>query len=219
MRHLVIASVLAVSLPASAFCGFYVSSAGGNLFNDATMVTLMRDGTRTVLGMQNNYRGPPEDFALVIPVPVILQKENVKTLPKGVFERMDALASPRLVDEDAPHGDGGGTEEVAAPVPGHARLVDQAQVGFVDQGARLEQVAGTFLAQHARGNRPHLRVDLRDEFVEGLGLPAMPAVQQLGDVGHRHDGKPPPMDFPGSCATWIEPDSARSPRCRRPSKR
>jgi hypothetical protein len=98
MRTLLLASVLAIATPASAFCGFYVSSAGGNLFNDATMVTLMRDGTRTVLGMQNNYRGPPEDFALVIPVPVILQKENVKTLPKGVFERMDAIASPRLVE-------------------------------------------------------------------------------------------------------------------------
>ena len=90
--------VLLGASPARAFCGFYVSSAGGNLFNDATMVTLMRDGTRTVLGMQNNYRGPPEDFALVIPVPVVLQKENVKTLPKGAFERIDALASPRLVE-------------------------------------------------------------------------------------------------------------------------
>ena len=70
------------STAAHAFCGFYVSSAGGQLFNDATMVVLMRDGTRTVLSMQNNYRGPPEDFALVIPVPVVLQKENVKTLPK-----------------------------------------------------------------------------------------------------------------------------------------
>ncbi len=89
---------LLFAAPASAFCGFYVSSAGGQLFNDATMVTLMRDGTRTVLGMQNNYRGPPEDFALIIPVPVILQKENVKTLPRGAFERIDALASPRLVE-------------------------------------------------------------------------------------------------------------------------
>ena len=101
MRHALASVCLCLALlaaPAHAFCGFYVSSAGGQLFNDATMVTLMRDGTRTVLGMQNNYRGPPEDFALVIPVPVILQKENVKTLQKAVFERIDALASPRLVE-------------------------------------------------------------------------------------------------------------------------
>ncbi|HEY1087147.1 MAG TPA: DUF2330 domain-containing protein [Archangium sp.] len=98
MRSFVVLVVCLLAHSAEAFCGFYVSSAGGNLFNDATMVSLMRDGTRTALAMQNTYRGPPEDFALVIPVPVILQKENVKTLPKAVFERLDALASPRLVE-------------------------------------------------------------------------------------------------------------------------
>jgi hypothetical protein len=101
MRLLLLASMLA-SFAAHAFCGFYVSSAGGELFNDATMVVLMRDGTRTVLSMQNNYRGPPQDFALVIPVPVVLKKENVKTLPKSVFDRIDTIASPRLVEEYEP---------------------------------------------------------------------------------------------------------------------
>ncbi|MDP1826294.1 MAG: DUF2330 domain-containing protein [Archangium sp.] len=101
MRALLLALTLC-SAAAHAFCGFYVSSAGASLFNDATMVVLMRDGTRTVLSMQNNYRGPPEDFALVIPVPVVLKKENVKTLPKTVFERIDTIASPRLVEEYEP---------------------------------------------------------------------------------------------------------------------
>ena len=36
---------------ANAFCGFYVSGADAKLFNDATQVALMRDGTRTVLAM------------------------------------------------------------------------------------------------------------------------------------------------------------------------
>ena len=119
MRPVLLALATVLAAPAHAFCGFYVSSAGGQLFNDATMVTLMRDGTRTVLGMQNNYRGPPEDFALVIPVPVILQKENVKTLQKGVFERIDALASPRLVEmytETSPCGRGrmGGVADMSS---------------------------------------------------------------------------------------------------------
>src|SRR5262245_22375131 len=81
-----------------AFCGFYVSGADAKLFNDATLVVLMRDGTRTVLSMQNNYQGPPQDFAMVVPVPVILQKSNVKTLPRDVFARVDALTAPRLVE-------------------------------------------------------------------------------------------------------------------------
>jgi hypothetical protein len=37
---------------AAAFCGFYVNGAGGDMFNNATQVVLMRAGTRTVLSMQ-----------------------------------------------------------------------------------------------------------------------------------------------------------------------
>jgi MYXO-CTERM domain-containing protein len=81
-----------------AFCGFYVSSADTKLENDATRVVLMRDQTRTVLSMQNAYKGPVEAFAMVVPVPVVLQKENVKVLGKDIFERVDALSAPRLVE-------------------------------------------------------------------------------------------------------------------------
>jgi hypothetical protein len=90
--------VLTRATDASAFCGFYVAGADAKLFADATQVVLMRDGTRTVLSMQNDYKGPPEKFAMVIPVPVILQKENVKTLPKDIFDKVDRLGAPRLVE-------------------------------------------------------------------------------------------------------------------------
>jgi len=83
---------------AQAFCGFYVGGADKKLFNNATLVVLLRDGTRTVLSMQNNYQGPPENFAMVVPVPVVLHKENVKTLPREVFDHVDQLAAPRLVE-------------------------------------------------------------------------------------------------------------------------
>ncbi|MEW5742410.1 MAG: DUF2330 domain-containing protein [Myxococcota bacterium] len=102
MRRLVKAALVVAgslgALEAKAFCGFYVAGGGAELFNNATQVALLRDGTRTVLSMQNNYQGPPEDFALVIPVPVVLQKDNVKTLPRDVFDRLDKLAAPRLVE-------------------------------------------------------------------------------------------------------------------------
>ncbi len=84
--------------PAQAFCGFYVSGADAKLFADATQVVLMREGTKTVLSMQNDYKGPPEKFALVIPVPVILSKETVKVVPRAVFDKIDKLGAPRLVE-------------------------------------------------------------------------------------------------------------------------
>src|SRR3954449_13449849 len=97
MRLLLLGSLLC-AFAAHAFCGFYVSSAGAELFNDATQVVLMRDGTRTVLSMQNDYKGPLEDFAMVVPVPVVLHDGDVKTLDARVFAHVEALGSPRLVE-------------------------------------------------------------------------------------------------------------------------
>ena len=102
MKRFVVAATLAATLAtpvaAHAFCGFYVGGGGAALFNNATQVVLMRQGTRTVLSMQNNYQGPPSDFAMVVPVPVVLHEEDVKTLPMEVFAKVDQMGSPRLVE-------------------------------------------------------------------------------------------------------------------------
>ena len=96
---LAVLGLLVSSVPSvRAFCGFYVSGADSGLVNKATMVVMMREGSRTVLSMQNNYEGPPENFAMVIPVPVVLQEDNVKVLEPAIFERVDHLAAPRLVE-------------------------------------------------------------------------------------------------------------------------
>jgi hypothetical protein len=93
-----LAALLLAPTTADAFCGFYVSGADSGMFNNATQVVLMREGTRTVLSMQNNYQGPPTDFAMVVPVPVVLSEDNVKTLPRDVFAKVDAMGAPRLVE-------------------------------------------------------------------------------------------------------------------------
>jgi len=98
LSALSVAVLLLAARDARAFCGFYVSGADAKLFANASQVVLMREGTRTVLSMQNDYQGPPASFALVVPVPVVLQKENVKTLPSGIFTRIDKLDAPRLVE-------------------------------------------------------------------------------------------------------------------------
>ena len=95
---LLAAALTTISVRSDAFCGFYVGGAGAKMFNDATVVVLMREGTRTVLSMQNTYKGPPEKFAMVVPVPVVLQEENVKTLERALFDHIDQLAAPRLVE-------------------------------------------------------------------------------------------------------------------------
>src|ERR1043165_4489541 len=101
MKRWVIAAAMAtLCLPraADAFCGFYVSGGNQQLAADATQGVLMRKGTRTVLSMQNNYKGPPEAFAMVIPVPTVLKEADVKTLPKAVFASVETMGAPRLVE-------------------------------------------------------------------------------------------------------------------------
>jgi hypothetical protein len=83
---------------AHAFCGFFVAGSNAKLTNNASQVVLMRKGNRTVMTMSNTYQGPPENFAMVVPVPVVLHKEDVKTLPADVFDRVDSLSAPRLVE-------------------------------------------------------------------------------------------------------------------------
>jgi hypothetical protein len=100
LSALILATVAIPAIPATAhaFCGFYVAPTDAPLYNDATMVALMRDGNRTVMSMSNNYKGPAGDFAMVVPVPVVLTKENVKTLPLDVFSKLEQVSAPRLVE-------------------------------------------------------------------------------------------------------------------------
>lgn len=112
-------AALGQSNQAAAFCGFYVAGGETSLFNDATQAVLMREGNRTVLSMQNNFDGPPEDFAMVIPVPVVLQEMNVKTLDEALFKKLDQLTSPRLVEyweQDPCESDMFGGDERASAV-------------------------------------------------------------------------------------------------------
>jgi len=80
------------------FCGFYVAKADTKLFNKASQVVLVRDGDRTVLTMSNDFKGDPKEFAIVIPVPTVLQREQIHVAEKALLDHLDAYSSPRLVE-------------------------------------------------------------------------------------------------------------------------
>ncbi|MEM9169324.1 MAG: DUF2330 domain-containing protein, partial [Pseudomonadota bacterium] len=99
---IVAVSVAAIS-GAAAFCGFYVAKADTKLFNEASKVAIMRDGERTVISMANDYQGELSAFALVVPVPVVLQEDQIRVADNALIDRLDAYTAPRLVeyfDED-----------------------------------------------------------------------------------------------------------------------
>jgi len=83
---------------AYAFCGFYVARGDAKLFNKASQVVLVRDEDRTVLTMSSDFKGEPKDFALVVPVPTILQRGQIHVVDKAAIDHLDAYSAPRLVE-------------------------------------------------------------------------------------------------------------------------
>jgi hypothetical protein len=84
--------------PAQAFCGFYVAKADAKLFNQASKVVVAHKGEQTAVTMASDYRGDPKEFALVIPVPTVVKKEQIRVLESAVVDHLDAYSAPRLVE-------------------------------------------------------------------------------------------------------------------------
>ena len=89
---------VAISSTAQAFCGFYVARADTSLFNKASQVVLVRDGDRTVITMANDFQGDVQDFAVVIPVPTFIEREQINVADNALIEHLDAYTAPRLVE-------------------------------------------------------------------------------------------------------------------------
>jgi hypothetical protein len=88
--------------PAHSFCGFYVAKADTRLFNRASQVAIVRDGDRTVMTMANDFQGDPTEFAMVIPVPTFVTREQIAVSDKALLDHLDAYSSPRLVEYHDP---------------------------------------------------------------------------------------------------------------------
>ena len=93
-----VAILAAVAPHALAFCGFYVARADTKIFNQASKVVLVRDGDRTVLTMANDFKGDPKEFAVVIPVPTVLQRGQIHVADPALLDHLDAYSAPRLVE-------------------------------------------------------------------------------------------------------------------------
>ncbi|MFY7849035.1 MAG: DUF2330 domain-containing protein, partial [Bacteroidia bacterium] len=90
--------LLIPALKVQAFCGFYVAKAGSALYNEKSEVIMVRDGLRNVITMSNDFKGSAKDFAMVIPVPVVLKESDIRVIERGLFDRWDAYSAPRLVE-------------------------------------------------------------------------------------------------------------------------
>lgn len=86
------------TVSAHAFCGFYVAKADTKIFNQASQVIMVHDGTRNIITMSNDFKGNVKDFAMVVPVPVVLAKKDIRVRNQQLFAKLDAYSAPRLVE-------------------------------------------------------------------------------------------------------------------------
>jgi cell wall assembly regulator SMI1 len=92
---------------------------------------------------------------------------------------------PGVIDENPPHGFGGSGEEVPATV--ELLIADQPQVSFVNQGGRVEGMAGGFGRHPSGGKLPQLVVDEREQLGGGLAVAGLGGLDELGQIGHNAD--------------------------------
>lgn len=83
---------------ASAFCGFYVGKIDTKLFNTASEVAIARHDDKTVITMANDFKGDAKEFALVVPVPTILEQEQIHVGDAAVLTHLADYSAPRLVE-------------------------------------------------------------------------------------------------------------------------
>ena len=83
---------------ANAFCGFFVAGGDAKLFNEASKVVMVRDRNRTVITMVNDFQGEVTDFAMVVPAPTVLKREQIHVTENAIVEHLDAYTAPRLVE-------------------------------------------------------------------------------------------------------------------------
>ncbi len=91
-------ALLAAAPQALAFCGFFVAKGDADLFNEASKVVMVRDGERTVITMVSDFQGDVSDFAMVVPAPTVLEREQIHVTENAVVAHLDAYSAPRLVE-------------------------------------------------------------------------------------------------------------------------
>jgi hypothetical protein len=97
-KILLMAAMLLKFSESAAFCGFYVAQAGAQIFNNKSEVIIVRDGERQTITMLNDFKGDLKQFAMVIPVPTVLGRKDIRIMEQRLFTSFDQYSAPRMVE-------------------------------------------------------------------------------------------------------------------------
>src|SRR6266496_3834580 len=96
-----------------------------------------------------------------------------------------------MVNHDAPHQLRGCRDKVAPALPDRLRIIDQPQIGFVENGGGLQGMAGALPAHVMVGEPVQFRLHQREQLLERSLVSAAPVAEELSDLlargwGRRH---------------------------------
>ena len=109
----------------------------------------------------------------------VCQVDTSPTAP--VFE---ALFASGVFNQNPAHGFCRGSEEVAATVPGLARIASESEPGLVNQGCGLQRLTGCFVRHFERSQPAQFIVDQGDQLLGRVSFPSLNRIQDDGDVSH-----------------------------------
>src|SRR5580765_1818530 len=94
----------------------------------------------------------------------------------------------RLVDQNTAHHLRGDAEELSAVLPDRSVLIDESQVGFVNQRGWLEGMVWALMAKVLGGPPPKFLVHERDQRVTRGDVAFAPGAEQFGhvEIGRTH---------------------------------
>jgi len=103
-------AVFADAMPSALACGAYfarripttVGAANAQLYNHSTKMVVARADDTSTITMTADYRGDPKEFAVVIAVPTVLTREQIKIADGSLIERLDKETAPKLVESFDP---------------------------------------------------------------------------------------------------------------------
>jgi hypothetical protein len=103
--------------------------------------------------------------------------------PRGLATALLRAPGARMIHENAAHHPSRDGEEVGAVLPGDRFSVDQADIGFVDQGRCLQAVPHALPGHAAPRDLVQLAMDQRNQPLARSLVALSPFEQQCGDIG------------------------------------
>lgn len=97
-KLLALFTTLIISSDSYSFCGFYAARTGSSIYNHSSKVVIAQDGQYQSVTMASDFEGNAKDFAMVVPIPKILKRNQINVVDNNIISHLDNYTAPRLVE-------------------------------------------------------------------------------------------------------------------------